>query len=452
MKKSHSHRYLKAAEKVFFSNAHPHELVFKSARGSYVKDADNQSYLDFANDGGAILHGHAHPYIAKALRKQVKKGILSTQTTKKEIELANRLVKRIKGIDQVQFFSSYLEAVMSAIRLSRATTRKKKIIVFEECHHSHYDACMALAEDSVLTFSNAQSSPSVEGVLEESVSHTIVLPINNLEKLERAFEIYGKELAAVLVEPLVTTNGLIHLTDDFFTRLIKLTRDNDTILIRDEFRTSFRLSFAQDEFAFSDQKQLVLMGKTLSAGLPFAVIGYKKDFDAGLGEYANNSNLITAVTALAQLDLLQDTSYYKRMSVLSEFLQERFVKAMSSIELKNFSVRLLHQGSIFWLYIRPFANNSNENNSQEEEEQQQEKNKHDSRSVPLNNQDIFPQAEKIYNFIFEQLLAKNILLPSHFLQPFYLNDSISEEEIEFFVKNLTKTIKKIPNSIVSDRS
>lgn len=434
MKISGSLQYSKVAKK-FLADVDENKflasssIVFKSAKGAYVKDADNNSYLDLSSS--FALHGHAHPYIIKSARKQLKKGEFQHFVGKKEIELAHRLVKKTKGIEQIHFFSCYVDAVMTAIRLSRSFTQKEKIIIFSECHHSHYDACLASDPNDMLTFSDAQAEPISAGIPRDCTQNTIVLPINDIAELERAFEIYGDEIAAILVEPLIVSHGLIHLKDDFFMRLVQWTQEHDRILIRDEFFTAFRLSFSLEEFAASSQKDLVIMGNNLSMGMPFAVLGGQKKILKNLFKIhydRSNRNSFHAQLAITHLDLFQETSFYRRMQKLTDFLKERFIQRIEKLESPHpFAIDLLHQGSICWLSIHPHNNNHK----------------------PVHSKDIWKSAEPIYNFLQQYLLKHGFLLPPHYLQTFYLNDAMGEEEIELFVHTLVKAIKKIPANLIN---
>lgn len=433
MKISGSQRYNETAKKVL-ANVEKNEflssssLVFKSAKGAYVKDEDNRRYLDLCSN--FALYGHAHPYIVKSARKQAKKGEFHHFVAKKEIELAHRLVKKTKGIEQVHFLSCYVDAVMTAIRLSRAYTQKNKIIIFSECHHSHYDACLASDANDMLTFSDAKAEPVSAGIPHDCTKNTIVLPINNMVELEKALEIYQDDIAAILIEPLVVSHGLMHLQDDFFVRLVQWTQDNNRVLIRDEFFTAFRLSFSLEEFASSNQKDLVIMGSNLSMGMPFAILAGQKRIMKKLSSIhydRTSQSSFQAQLAISHLDLLQETSFYRRMQKLTDFMADKFSQRMQKVEFPTFKIDLLHQGSICWFYIHP----------------------HNENKRPLNSKDIWDSSQKVYRFLQEYLLKNGFLLPAHYLQVFYLNDAMGEEEIELFVHTIAKAIKKIPNDLVS---
>lgn len=443
MKHSGSGQYTEAAQKVFadasFSmkiKKDQQALIFKNGKGCYVKDENNNRYLDFYAGNGSLLHGHAHPYLTKAMRKQCKKSFLSAFTNKKEIELGNRLLKKIKGIEKIQFLSSYADAIATSIRLARDFTHKKKIIIFEESFHGHYDACMATVSEEALTFSDAQTQTLSRGVLPESVAHTLVLSLNDSEQLRKTFAVYGQEIAAVLLQPLVLSCGLLHLQDDFFVQVVQECEKHKAVLIRDEYLTSFRLSFEQNEFSFSEKKDLVIMGHCLNMGLPFAMLAGKEKIMSLLSSKDSQKELLydnsygnqwQAALASAQLDLLQETSYYQRMQKLGEHLQKKFAEFIKPQNDKFFSIDLLCQGSIFWFFFRLGTPKVN-------------------REEPrfLQKKDIWPQSENIYHYIFQELLKCGILLAPSFTMPLYLNDAMSEEEIDFFIQELAKVLKKMP--------
>ena len=177
----------------------------KSASGSTITDADGRTYIDYVQSWGASILGHAHPDVVEAIRDAALAGTSYGAPTEREALLAEAIVERVASIEKVRMVSSGTEAVMTAVRLARGVTGRSKVIKFAGCYHGHFDAMLVAAGSGLATL----GIPGSAGVTAGSVVDTIVVPYNDLVALDRALDEHGKDLAAILVEPIAANMGLV---------------------------------------------------------------------------------------------------------------------------------------------------------------------------------------------------------------------------------------------------
>src|SRR6187551_3202284 len=186
-------------------------LFFQRGKGAWVWDADGNNYVDYVGSWGPLIVGHAHPDVVAAVERAAGRGMSFGAPTEAEVEMAELLCKLVPSLEQVRLVSSGTEATMSAIRLARGFTGRHRIVKFEGCYHGHADALLVKAGSGALTF----GQPSSAGVPPESVAQTIVLDYNDVAGLEQTFHRDGKDIAAVIVEPVAGNMNLVAPRPDF---------------------------------------------------------------------------------------------------------------------------------------------------------------------------------------------------------------------------------------------
>src|SRR3569833_4031652 len=206
--------------------------------GQHLTDADGNTYLDFVNSWGALILGHAHPAVVRAISATASNGTTFGAPCAGEVELAERIVASYSALQQVRFVSSGTEAVMSAIRLARAFTGRDLIVKFSGCYHGHADHLLVAAGSGLATFGR----PSSAGVPEAFTACTRVLPLNDEAAVEELFASEGARSAAVIIEPVPANHGLLLQRKDFLESLRKITSQRGTLLIFDEVISGFRLA------------------------------------------------------------------------------------------------------------------------------------------------------------------------------------------------------------------
>ena len=248
-------------------------LFFKRGQGAYVWDADDKRYIDYVGSWGPMIVGHCHAEVVKAVQDAAAQGLGFGAPTEAELEMATTLCKLLPSMEMVRLVSSGTEATMTAIRLARGFTGRSRIIKFEGCYHGHSDGLLVKAGSGALTF----GQPSSAGVPAEIASLTTVLNYNDVPGLEKAFAEMGKEIAAVIVEPVAGNMNLIMPKPEFLAALRKRCTEHGAVLIFDEVMTGFRVSLQGAQGYFNIKPDLTTLGKVMGGGLPAAAFGGRRD-------------------------------------------------------------------------------------------------------------------------------------------------------------------------------
>ena len=250
----------------------PYPFFAKRAKGSTIWDVDGNNYLDFCNGYGALLLGHRRKEIVSAVLSQLNKGTLYCAPTDLEVELSELIRENYPSMEKIRLVNTGSEATMTAIRLARGFTKKKKIIKFEGCYHGAHDYVLVKAGSGA-----AHNGISVsEGGLEEVSRNTLVVQYNNSQELDSVLE-KQKDVAGVIVEPVLANMGLILPQKSFLSDIRKITKEHDIPLIFDEVVTGFRMSPGGAQQYFSIKPDIVTLGKALGNGFVIAAVGGRKD-------------------------------------------------------------------------------------------------------------------------------------------------------------------------------
>ncbi|AUO07575.1 glutamate-1-semialdehyde aminotransferase [Paenibacillus jamilae] len=241
--------------------------------GSRVYDIDGQSYLDYVCSWGPLIMGHAHPEVVKALQAAVVKGTSFGAPTLAETEMAKLVCERVPSMDIVRMVNSGTEATMSAIRLARGFTKRSKILKFEGSYHGHADSLLIKAGSGVATL----GLPDSPGVPEVVATHTITVPYNDLASVKLAFEKFGEEIAAIIVEPVAGNMGVVPPQPGFLEGLREVTQQHGSLLIFDEVMTGFRVGLHSAQGRFGVTPDLTCLGKVIGGGLPVGAYGGRRD-------------------------------------------------------------------------------------------------------------------------------------------------------------------------------
>lgn len=248
-------------------------ICIQRGKGSKVFDADGNAYIDCIMSWGALILGHAHPRVIRSLVDQACRGLSFGMNHPLEVLLGEKIQRHFPSIEVLRFVNSGTEAVMSALRLARAATGRKKILKFAGCYHGHVDALLVASGSGGLTF----GVPNSQGIPAEWTKDTIVVPYNDLEATQRAFELFGRELAAVIVEPVAGNMGVVLPHPAFLPLLREETEKYGALLIFDEVITGFRLSLSGYQGICGIRPDLTILGKIVGGGLPIGVYGGKRE-------------------------------------------------------------------------------------------------------------------------------------------------------------------------------
>lgn len=317
-----------------FANVGRHPLFIKSAKGSRIYDIDGNEFIDYIGSWGPMLLGHAFEPVVEAVRNAAAYSTSFGAPCEAETRLAQLICDNMPGVDMVRMVNSGTEATMSALRLARGFTGRSIIIKFEGCYHGHSDSLLIKAGSGALTFGSASSA----GVPEDIAKHTLVLPYNDKQALTDAFEKYGGDIAAVILEPVCGNMGVVPPKDGFLQHVRKVTADNGTVLIVDEVMTGFRLSPSGACGLFGITADIVTFGKIIGGGLPVGAYGGRRDimtyvsptgpvYQAG----TLSGNPLAMAAGIAQLEyIFAHKQIYDKLERTSSMLEESFREAAES--------------------------------------------------------------------------------------------------------------------------
>ena len=292
-------------------------IFIASGNGSTITDVDGNEYIDWVSSWGPLIHGHAHPAVIDAIVETAWDGTTFGAPTKREIDLAAEVARRIPSVQMLRMTSSGTEATMSVVRLARAVTEREHVLKFAGAYHGHVDGLLAEAGSGLAT----QGIPASPGVPAAAANATVIVPWNDFEAVREASERY--ELAAILAEPVPANMGVVPPAPGFLELLRERADHTGALLIFDEVISGFRVARGGAQEHFSVMPDLTILGKIIGGGLPAAGYGgppvlMERIAPAGdvyqAGTLSGNPLAVTA--ALATLELLNDAAY-ERLSVVT---------------------------------------------------------------------------------------------------------------------------------------
>ncbi len=324
-------------------------VFVKRAFGSKFYGECGGEFIDYCLSWGALIFGHTHPKVVDSLEKAIRRGTSFGTVTTLETELAKLIVEAVPSIEQVRLTSSGTEAVMSAIRLARAYTGKNKIIKFEGSYHGHADYLLVKGGSGQATL----GIPDSGGVPKDFTKHTIVLPFNDINKLETTVKKYQKDLAAIIVEPVEANYGVILPREGFLEGLRRVADKYNIVLIFDEVITGFRLSYGGAQSYFKVRPDLTCLGKIIGGGLPIGAFGGKKEIMqclAPLGDVYQagtlSGNPIAVTAGITTLKTLKEADPYNTLERNTQKLCRRIYSSTQKYSVK---VKIEHIASMFSL-------------------------------------------------------------------------------------------------------
>ncbi len=324
-----------------------------SAKGAYVTDADGRSYVDYVGSWGPMILGHANAGVLRAVREAAASGTSFGAPTEREVAIAEVVCSALPGMQQVRFVSSGTEATMSALRVARGVTGRKRILKFEGCYHGHADALLVGAGSGVATL----GIPGSPGVPEEFTQLTIQAPYNDLDAVESAFKRWGDDIACVIVEPIAGNMGFIEPLPGFLAGLRELCDRAGALLVFDEVMTGFRVAWGGAQRVHKVRPDLTCLGKVVGGGLPAAAYGGRRAimkhvapegpvYQAG----TLSGNPLAMAAGLATLEALAEPGVYERLGERTGALVEG-MRAIAAEHDVPFTASSL--GGMFGFFFHP---------------------------------------------------------------------------------------------------
>ena len=286
--------------------------------GAYLVDADGNRYVDLVQSWGALLFGHARREIVEAAVAAAQRGTTFGAPTELEVELAERIVSAMPSVEEVRLVSSGTEAAMSAIRLARGATGRKKILKFEGCYHGHSDALLARGVGSGLATFGIPGSP---GVTDGAARDTLTVPFNDLEAVRSAFDELAERIAAVIVEPVAANMGVVPPEPGLLEGLRTLCTGGGALLVFDEVITGFRIAFGGVQAVYGVTPDLTVLGKVMGGGFPCAAFGGRRDVMERLAPVGPvyqagtlSGNPVAVAAGVAALRLAEELDPYEELA------------------------------------------------------------------------------------------------------------------------------------------
>ena len=392
-------------------------LFIAKGKGSRVWDVDGNEFIDYVLSWGPLILGHAHDQIINAIKQVSNYGTSFGAPTELEIEMAKAVVEAVPSVEMVRFVNSGTEATMSAIRLARGYTGKKKIIKFEGCYHGHGDSLLVSAGSGVATL----GIPGTPGIPEELAQLTIVLPYNDIDAVEEAFRKHGDDIACVIIEPVAGNMGVVAPSKEYHQRLRELTKEYGALLIWDEVMTGFRLALGGAQELYGIEPDLTTMGKVIGAGLPVGAYGGKAEimkyvapegpvYQAG----TLSGNPLAMAAGLRQLQILKEKSPYRELDQKGAKLEKGMKELIDKYGIKATINRV---GSMITMFFTD----------------KEVKNFADAKSSDL----------ELFNKFYKLMLEKGVYLAPSQFEASFLSTAHSDEDIATTLNAIEDTFKQL---------
>lgn len=303
-------------------------VFIERGAGSKMYDIDGNEYLDYCLSWGPLILGHAHPEVVHAISEYALKGTSFGAPTLLETEMAQLVTEIMPSVEVVRMVNSGTEATMSALRLARGYTKRSKIVKFEGCYHGHADSLLIKAGSGVATL----GLPDSPGVPEMTAANTLTVPFNDLDSLKLAFEKFGDDIAAVILEPIAGNMGLVKPRDGYLQQVREITRQYGALLIFDEVMTGFRAAYGGVQSLYNIDPDLTTLGKVIGGGLPVGAYGGKREImemiaPAGPIYQAGtlSGNPLAMIAGYTTLKMLGEPGAYDRLEAMGKRLVEGFL-------------------------------------------------------------------------------------------------------------------------------
>jgi glutamate-1-semialdehyde 2,1-aminomutase len=389
----------------------------EQGQGSRIFDVDNLQYIDCVGSWGPMILGHAHRYVVEAVKKAASRSFSFGAPTAAEIDLAEILIEAVPSIEMVRLVSSGTEATMSAIRLARAATGRKRILKFDGGYHGHVDSLLVKAGSGGLTF----GAPDSSGIPEEIAALTHSASYNDLEAVGKILDQYSGEFAAIIAEPVAGNMGCVPPKEGFLQGLRALCDKHGTLLILDEVMTGFRVAWGGAQVLYGVKPDLTTLGKIIGGGMPLAAYGGRRDlmdlvspngpmYQAG----TLSGNPIAVAAGKSTLSILKNEGIYRDLEDRSSEFEAGVHKAAAKHKMK---VTLNRVGSMWTLFFtdKPVV---------------------DLETAKTSNIDQF-------NRYFHLMLNDGVYLPPSQFEAAFFSSAHAKKDIQQIVERTERAFKKI---------
>lgn len=393
-------------------------VFMKRGQGSRLYDEDNNEYIDYVCSWGPLILGHSHPQVVKALKTAVERGSSFGTPTELETTLAKMICAAIPSIEKVRLVNSGTEATMSAIRLARAFTGRKKIIKFAGCYHGHSDGLLVKAGSGIATL----GLPSCPGVSAAFTADTLVVPYNHPEAVKELFNQSGPDIAAIILEPIAANMGVIPPQHGFLECLRSLTREAGTLLIFDEVITGFRVAYGGAQTLYNITPDLTCLGKVIGGGLPVGAYGGRgdiMDMMAPLGPVYQagtlSGNPLAMTAGIETLKVLSQPGVYSQLEARASLLEKGIVAAANK---STIDIQVSRIGSLLTAFF--------------------------SRELVIDYDTATQANTELFSSFFQQMLANGIYWPPSQFEAAFISLAHTEEDIKVTTEAINQALNSLP--------
>ncbi len=391
-------------------------IFMARGKGPYLIDVDGNRYLDLVGSWGPLILGHAPTDVLNLVKRTLRKGFTFGAPSQLETELAILVKNAYPSIDKIRFVSSGTEATLSAVRLVRGATGKKRTIKFEGCYHGHGDSFLVSAGSGAATL----GLPDSPGVPEEFASLTLSLPYNDLKAVENTFSQYN-DIAGVIVEPIVGNMGLVPPKPGFLKGLRDITTQHQAILIFDEVMTGFRVALGGAQELYGVKPDITTLGKIIGGGMPVGAYGGRADLMAQIAPEGPiyqagtlSGNPVAMAAGIATLKKLGDRTLYKQLEESAAFVEEGIKRAIQKSGLEAVYQRV---GSMATLFFR---------------------------GQPVENYTQAKEADrKKYSQFFWAMIQRGVYLPPSQFEASFMSAALTKDHLKKIVKAVGESLEAV---------
>jgi glutamate-1-semialdehyde 2,1-aminomutase len=394
----------------------PFPFFAVSGKGSTMRTADNETYIDYCMGYGALLLGHSYSTVTESVKSRIDDGSLFCVPTEEEIQLAELISKAVQCAEMIRLVNTGMEATMNAIKLARAFTKKKKVVKFDGCYHGAYDY--------VLPKPGVDASIS-DGIINEASSQTLVLPYNDSETLEQVVK-EDDDVGCVIVEPVAANMGLVLPEKQYLNEIRRITRQNDIVLIFDEVVTGFRLALGGAGEFFGIKPDLATFAKAMGNGFPIAAIAGKREIMQQLSPsgkvyqastYAGNPACVSASIATIEVLGKAKNEIYPKVARTCDNIVSGIKDALKDFKL---DCTINNIGSMFQLF---FTDEKVKNAASA------------NKSDPI-----------MFRKLFDELLKRGVFIPPSRLETCFISYSHSEDDADKTVESYYESLREVKQS------
>ncbi|WP_342387121.1 glutamate-1-semialdehyde 2,1-aminomutase [Salinicoccus bachuensis] len=399
-----------------FNSVGMNPVFIDRAKGARTYDVDGNEYIDYVLSFGPLILGHSDEKVVDALTAAAQKGTSFGAPTELENELAELVIDRVPSVEMLRMVSSGTEATLAALRLARGFTGKNKILKFEGCYHGHSDSLLIKAGSGVATL----GLPDSPGVPEGTAANTITVPYNDEESLSEAFDKFGEDIAAVIMEPVAGNMGVVPPKEGFLKFVREVTEQNDTLLIFDEVMTGFRVGYHSAQGHYGITPDLTCLGKVIGGGLPVGAYGGRRDIMERIAPVGDiyqagtlSGNPLAMTAGLETLRQLTPESY-AHFNKLGDMLEVGLKDIFSE---KGYPLTVNRAGSMigFFLTEGPVLDFDSANTSDLE----------------------------LFKNLYQELLQEGVYLPPSQFEGMFLSTKHTEEDIRKTLDAFGKALERV---------